>query len=176
LNLVRQVLDLHGGRVEARSEGPGLGSDFVVWLPLAGEPPAMQAQGQEPAAVHVISSRRVLVVDDYEPNLETLADLLRAQGHRVATASSGPDALQLIPGFHPQLVLLDLNMPGMDGYEVAAHLRRRFGPAELSIVALTGYGQEEDLMRTRRCGFDAHLVKPVALHDLEMVLAAAAGR
>lgn len=170
LNLVRQVLDLHGGRVEARSEGEGRGSDFVVWLPVAAGPPA-PVQGQDSVAGRAPQPRRVLIVDDYEPNLETLADLLRAQGHRVATASSGDSALQLVAGFSPEVVLLDLNMPGMDGYAVAAHLQQQFGRGAMRIVALTGYGQEEDMARTKRAGFDAHLVKPVAMRSLEQVLA-----
>ena len=169
LNLVRQIVELHGGRVEARSEGEGRGSDFVVWLPttegVEGTPVQAPAPGAPDAA-----ARRVLIVDDYEPNLQTMAQLLRTLGHHVATALGGEEALRLVAGFRPEIVLLDINMPGVDGFAVAQQLRQRFDRSALRIVALTGYGQEEDVQRTRRAGFDAHLVKPVDARRLEHVL------
>ena len=173
LNLVKHVIELHGGRIEAQSEGPERGSDFIVWLPVVEvarvAPPAAPAPLARPAV-----SRRVLIVDDYEPNLETLAQLLRALGHQVATARSGEEGLRLAAGFRPEVMLLDINMPGMDGFEVARQARHRLAGSSLRIVALTGYGQADDVQRTQRAGFDAHLVKPVDVLRLQQVLSGAA--
>lgn len=169
LNLARQVIELHGGRIEAHSEGAAQGSEFSIWLPVierADGAPARASTASRSSA----ASRRVLIVDDYEPNLETMAQLLRALGHDVVTAVSGEEGLRLLAGFRPDVVLLDINMPEMDGFEVARQARARSEGSELRIVALTGYGQEGDVHRTRHGGFDAHLVKPVDAQNLERVL------
>jgi PAS domain S-box-containing protein len=173
LTLVKRLTELHGGRVEAHSEGPGRGSEFVVRLPAAaeqdrgGEPPA--GQRPEDATPH---RRRVLVVDDNTDAADSLALLLRLAGQDVRAAYDGPSALALAGEFRPELVFLDIGMPGMDGYEVARRLRQQPGVDGLTLVALTGWGQEEDRDRSREAGFDLHLIKPVEPGALDRLLAA----
>ena len=167
LALVRSLVDLHGGTVEAFSEGPGKGSEFVVRLPLLkqvgrqqteqGRASSHDSSGDHPPSS--FSKRRVLVVDDNVDSAESLALLLRASGHQVCTAHDGPAALEVARLHRPEVVVLDLGLPRMDGYEVALRLRAEH-PREVVLIALTGYGQEEDRRRTREAGFDHHLVKP----------------
>ncbi len=184
LTLVRSLVEMHGGRVTARSEGPGKGSEFTVRLPVlpvpvpAPEPESAFAEGttSNPGASPVdlegdrLPRRRILVVDDNRSNATSLGVLLRALGQDVEMAYDGPTALDLIRDHQPDLVLLDIGLPGMDGYEVA---RRCKGDDELRrilLVAMTGYGKEEDRRRSREAGFSAHLVKPVNLEDLRVLL------
>jgi signal transduction histidine kinase/CheY-like chemotaxis protein len=168
LTLVKNLVEMHGGRVEARSEGPGQGSEFVVRLPLPDE----QAPNEGEAAAggrRPVPPRRVLVVDDNVDAAESLATLLRVDRHEVRTAHDGPTALEEAATFRPEVVLLDIGLPKMDGYEVARRLRGQDGFQKALLVALTGYGQEEDRRRAAAAGFDAYLVKPAdpaALHDL----------
>jgi signal transduction histidine kinase/CheY-like chemotaxis protein len=173
LTLVKRLVELHGGTVAAHSDGPGRGSEFVVRLPVLrgarpAPPPAAGAAAGPPPR------RRVLVVDDNADAGAGLALLLRMRGHEVATAADGPAALEAVRSFRPDVVLLDLGLPGMDGYAVAERLRAETGPADLRLIALTGYGQEEDRGRTREAGFAEHLVKPADLDDIERVLAGSA--
>lgn len=168
LYLVRQVIELHGGTVQARSEGPGRGSDFVVRLPVATD--AAEALSGPVDAVRPSSGRRVMLVDDYEEGRETMAVLLRALGHEVITASDGEEALKRIPDFSPSLIILDIDMPRMNGYEVAAQIKADPRFHALKLVALTGYSQPDDFKRTKAAGFSAHLVKPVSLDRLKQVL------
>lgn len=168
LTLVREMTRLHGGEVEARSTGPGLGSEFIVRLPLA-TAPAAAAAPTPAAATDKPTGRAILLVDDNHDSAATLARLLKRFGHQVRTASSGPDALACLEDFRPEVIILDIGLPGMDGYELAQRLRadRRF--LHTTLVALTGYGSAEDRSRSRAAGFHAHLVKPVdfqALCDL----------
>jgi len=170
LTMVRSLIELHGGSVEARSDGPGRGSEFIVRLPLAGAPaPAQQGGDGGPEAL--LEGRRLLVVDDNGDAAESLALLLHAVGAEVRTAHDGEAGLAQAAEFRPQAVLLDLGMPGMDGFEVARRLRRDPAQAGLVIVALTGWGQEEDRRRTRAGGFDHHLTKPVDIDALLDILA-----
>jgi PAS domain S-box-containing protein len=174
LTLVRRLTEMHGGTVQAFSEGLGQGSEFVVRLPLlpaelpAAQPgtPASTAGRATPA-----SGRRILVVDDNRDSAETLAMLLRLFGHCVQTAYDGPLALAAATAYLPEVVLLDIGLPGMDGLEVCRRLRGQPGGDLRLIAALTGYGQDEDRRRSQQAGFNAHLIKPVALEALQELLA-----
>jgi PAS domain S-box-containing protein len=171
LTLVRNLVAMHGGTVEAHSDGPGKGSEFVVRLPLAPEEPRRRgAEGPDGASRRAATpARRLLVVDDNVASAESLAMMLRLMGNEVCTAHDGPSALGLAATFAPDVVLLDIGMPGMDGYEVARRLRAMSPLKEVVVVAQTGWGQDEDRRRSVEAGFDHHLVKPVdpaALQDL----------
>ncbi|MCS0597767.1 PAS domain S-box protein [Massilia agri] len=170
LTMVKSLIELHGGSVEARSEGPGRGSEFIVRLPLAGAP-RQEAQHGGGSGAALLAGRRVLVVDDNGGAAESLALLLHAVGAEVRTAHDGPAGLAQAGEFLPQAVLLDLGMPGMDGFEVARRLRADARQAGLVIVALTGWGQEDDRRRTQAAGFDHHLTKPVDVDALLGILA-----
>ena len=166
LALVRGLVHLHGGRIEAHSAGPGQGSEFVVRLPLGNAPvsrPAVQATPPAP-----LTPLRVMVVDDNRDAALSLAELLELGGHQVEVAHSGEAALALAQQFAPQLCLLDIGMPGMNGYELAERLRAAHGTT-MRLAALTGWGQQEDKRQAMKAGFDHHLTKPIdgpALEDL----------
>src|SRR4029453_17335970 len=162
LTLVRHLVELHGGTVSAHSAGLGKGSEFVVRLPVQRDQPrgAPQIASIQPRAESDSISRRVLVTDDHVDGAETLAILLRLVGHDVRVAHSGHDALEIAAVFRPEVVFLDVGMPGMDGYETAMLLRRIAGLERTLLVAVTGYGQESDRQRAREAGFDEFLVKP----------------
>jgi len=160
LTLVRSIVDLHGGHVEAHSAGPGHGSRFTVTLPQARDhvrDAQATPQGMPPIRG---AKRRVLVVDDNRDAAEMLAELLRVAGHEVAVAFDGPTALDTLPVFKPDIALLDIGLPVMDGYDLARKLKAAL-PNTPRLVAITGYGQEHDRRRSEEAGFDAHLVKPV---------------
>jgi DNA-binding response OmpR family regulator len=151
---------MHGGRIEAYSEGTGRGSEFRVHLPR------QQTPVQERAPLASVEERsglklRVLIVDDNQDAADTLALLMKLEGYTVAVANDGSTALAEESTFQPQLVLLDIGMPGMDGYEVARELRARAPGKSLVIVAVTGYGQPEDRARAKEAGFSDHLTKPI---------------
>jgi CheY-like chemotaxis protein len=165
LALAKALVQLHGGCISAHSEGPGKGSRFVVSLPRAEAPAAGEAA--PPSAVQVrVASRRILVVDDNVDATASQAELLRMLGHEVETAYDGQSALRKAQAFRPEVVLLDLGMPGMDGFEVARHLRAMPEGRDVLLVAQTGWGQEEDRDRTKAAGFDVHLAKPVDVDAL----------
>ncbi|HEX5817459.1 MAG TPA: PAS domain S-box protein [Gemmatimonadales bacterium] len=170
LALVRHLVELHGGSVNAHSGGDGMGSEFVVRLPLAGGRPPVDptdlVRGTEAAA----SARRVLVVDDNADAAESLAQLLMLKGHEVRVAYDGLSGVEIARAFAPDVVLLDIGMPGLDGYAVARRLRQQDGAPPMRLVALTGYGQEDDRRRALDAGFDGHLVKPPAVASLDDVL------
>jgi PAS domain S-box-containing protein len=170
LTLARRLVELHGGRLWAESEGVGRGSRFILELPLAGGK-AVVRPAAAPATARS-GGRRVLVVDDNADAARTLAALLELDGHDVRTAFSGDDALALLDGFAPELAFLDLGLPGMSGYELAERMRADARSTATRLVALTGWGREEDRHRTREAGFDAHLTKPV---DPSAVLALLSG-
>ncbi len=169
LTLVRSLVELHGGRVEARSEGLGKGSEFRVWLPLL---PAVEEHRTDAMIGTMAGSRpcRILVVDDNMDTAELLSVLLEMEGHKVAVADSGVAAVDLALKFLPEAALVDIGMPGMDGYEVARRMRRAPELRHTALVAITGYGQQEDIQRSREAGFDYHLVKPVDTNELMQVL------
>jgi signal transduction histidine kinase len=168
LTLVRALVEMHGGSVTAFSAGLDQGSEFTVRLPL-GEQRSRAVDTVD--AVRLTSSRRVLVVDDNADAAESLALLLRLSGHQVETVHDGPAALAAARVHRPEVVLLDLGLPGMDGYEVARRLRAETLADDIFLVALTGYGREEDRRRSHAAGFHRHLVKPVAPADLHDLLA-----
>jgi CheY-like chemotaxis protein/nitrogen-specific signal transduction histidine kinase len=174
LNLVKNLVELHGGRVEARSDGPGQGSEFVVRLPLPADSVNGEAGGtprEEQAAASPPSGLRVLVADDNRDAAESLAALLRLLGHEVRVAFDGIATLETARTYHPQVVLLDIGMPGLDGYQVAQRLRDQPEYRDALLIALTGWGQQDDLRRSQEAGFDHHLVKPVELTALRELLA-----
>jgi PAS domain S-box-containing protein len=172
LALARQLVNLHDGRVEVRSAGVGQGSEFIVTLPLrAVEAEADSAREIEaPVAESAAGSQRVLVVDDNRDAAESLAMILEMSGSTVAVALSGAQALAQVRSFQPDIVLTDIGMPGMDGYEVAKRIRADPSSRDLLLVALTGWGQAEDKERAISAGFDEHLTKPVDPAELDKVL------
>jgi PAS domain S-box-containing protein len=160
LTLVRTLVSLHGGSVEAHSEGPGLGSEFVIRLPLLPQetlPCPAPASATEEA---VAARAKVLVVEDNPDAAQALAELLELWGHEVAVAVDGTAALRTVESFRPDVVLMDIGLPGMDGYELARRLRERPDLRGARFIALTGYGQEADRRRSAEAGFDDHLTKP----------------
>ena len=167
LALSRRLAQMHGGSLEARSDGPGKGSEFVVRLPLAAIPE--QPSPSFHADQHLVQMR-VLVVDDNPDAGESLAMILAVLGAEVEVARSGAEAIDVFDGFQPSVVLLDIGMPGMNGYDVARALRTRFPAHGATLVALTGWGQEDDRRRARDAGFDHHLVKPADLDVLQRLL------
>jgi len=170
LTLVQRLVELHGGNVEAHS-APGKGSEFIVRLPLA-QGPASERPGPE-AATKSGTALRILVVDDNLDQAHSTAMLLGSSGHAVRVAHTGPTALDVAAEFEPDVVLLDIGLPELDGYEVARRLREQPRFRNLRLVAITGYSQESDRRRSRAAGFDHHLVKPVDLQKLQEVLPAA---
>jgi two-component system CheB/CheR fusion protein len=170
LTLVRRLTELHGGTVEASSSGLGQGSEFVVRLPL-GKNKGTAKRGSATPFISPGSKRHILVVDDNADTAKSLAMLLRLEGHEVRVALSGPAALEAALEDKPEIVFLDINMPGMDGYEVAQRLRELPGLDGCMLVALTGYGQEQDRRQTREIGFACHMVKPVDPNELKKLLA-----
>jgi signal transduction histidine kinase/DNA-binding response OmpR family regulator len=177
LTLVRRLVEMHGGTVEARSDGPGKGSEFLVHLPALAEAAEPQpAAGSSEALSAPGAGSRVLVVDDNVDAAESLAILLRLGGCVVRLAHDGPTALEAAQTFRPEIVLLDIGLPGMDGYEVARRLRTCPASADAVLVAVTGYGQAEDRVRSHQAGFDHHLVKPVDLAALHSAFAGLAAR
>jgi CheY-like chemotaxis protein len=169
LSLVRSLVELHRGSVTALSEGLGQGSEFIVRLPLLEAPAPSPSAGEQRPRARKASPRRILVVDDNTDAADSLTLLLRVLGHVVRTAYDGPTALDLVRAQPPDVVLLDIGLPGTSGLEVARRMRQDLGLTDALLVALTGYGQDEDRRRSEEAGFNAHLVKPVdldALHDL----------
>ena len=170
LTLVRHLVRMHGGRVEAHSEGPGCGSEFLVHLPRRPAPARLEARPRQRRPIESKKTLRVLVVDDNQDAVETLALLLQLEGYTVGTALDGPAALVEAEQFHPEVVLLDIGMPGMDGYEVVREFRKRDETKSIPIVALTGYGQPEDRARAEAAGFSDHLTKPISPESLNAML------
>jgi len=169
LNLARRLVEMHDGQIKAASEGLGRGSHFLVTLPLATEnTPAMPEE--DPAKVTRTQGVRALIVDDNVDAATTLSLLLQLGGHATAVAHDGLEALKSVSDFKPDIVLLDLGLPGMDGYEVARAIRRMPGSGHPYLVAVTGWGAPEDRLRTKQVGFDEHLTKPVDIAMIELLL------
>jgi CheY-like chemotaxis protein len=176
LALVRRLVEMHGGRVEASSEGPDRGAVFRVTLPegraaSAGEPASLRD-----AAPSHGERRRILVVDDNVDSASSLATLLELSGHETHTVHDGLSAVDQALGFAPDVVLLDIGLPGIDGYEAARRIRAQAASRSMMLVAVTGWGQEEDRRRSREAGFDHHMVKPLRAAALEQLLATAPRR
>jgi CheY-like chemotaxis protein len=173
LTLVRTLVELHGGTVSAKSEGAGRGSEFVVRLPLGVEL-GSRRDGSHDETQSVFSSHRFLVVDDSRDAADSLALLLENLGADVHKVTDGPAALDELDTYRPSVVLLDIGMPGMDGLEVARRARQRSDGRDLTVIALSGWGQDEDRRRSREAGVDYHMVKPVDLDELGRLLTALA--
>ena len=174
LALVKQLVEMHGGSVEPKSAGDNKGSEFTIRLPLSRQQSSL-THGGLPLAPQP-ARQRILVVDDNRDAATTLAMLLKFLGNEVQTVHDGPSALRSVEEFCPNIVLLDLGMPEMDGYEVANRLRELPGRQNMVLVALTGWGQTDDRQKTHDAGFDKHLVKPVNLDTLQLLLAGVNGQ
>jgi CheY-like chemotaxis protein len=165
---------MHGGRVAAYSAGPGLGSVFTVWLP-ARVAPAQPAAAEEKSSHSPATGMRVLVVDDDYHVANSTAVVLAMDGYEVRVVSTGQATLEMVPGFHPQVVLLDIGLKGMDGFETAQRLRQLPEGRDLCLVAVTGYGDEKTRARAMASGYDHFLVKPVTYKTLSALLTKIAG-
>ena len=171
LAVVRRILELHGGRIEARSAGLGTGSEFIVRLPVLPANMTVAQVAENVTTLPAGTSRRILVVDDNADAAQSMALLARSWGHEVATAADGTEALAVAKGFRPDTALIDIGLPGMDGYELAHQLRQVLDGQGLQLVAMTGYGRSEDREAAHAAGFDIHIVKPADLEELRRVLA-----
>jgi signal transduction histidine kinase len=175
LALVRRLVEMHGGSVSARSEGVGAGSEFEIRLPLLMEKVEPGERGEsaprDGPADAPMARRRILLADDNADALESLATVLRMHGHEVFSAANGAAALETAARHVPEVALLDIGMPVIDGYEVARRIRAQEWGKAVTLVALTGWGQESDRRRSREAGFDRHLVKPLDLDKLSALLA-----
>jgi CheY-like chemotaxis protein len=180
LTIVRSLVERHGGSISARSEGRGKGSEFTVRLPAVGyaedgadglPEPQRQARAARPPG----AARRILVVDDNEDGAEMLATMLTGKGYDTRVAHDAPTALQMAAEFEPEVAFLDIGLPVMDGYELAARLRDIPGLADVQLIAMTGYGQESDRRKALEAGFHHHLVKPVDFAAIEAALTKPSG-
>ena len=170
-----RLVELHEGSVQACSDGPGRGSEFVVRFPVVADAaPVDNGSGSDASRSAPSAVKRILVVDDNVDSADSLAMLLRLQGHYVRTVYDGLSVIDVVREFTPQILLLDIGLPGKTGYEVAADLRSDPAFAGLVIAAVTGYGQDEDRQKSCTAGFDYHLVKPVELAAVQQVLDSAA--
>ena len=168
LTLVKQLVEMHGGSVEARSDGRGKGSEFVVRLPLAvGDSPALAPRTPPPRAGRSLS---VVVVEDDLDIRDALESLLAIWGHEVSIARDGHEGVEMISRLRPDVALVDIGLPGIDGYEVARAVRAAFGDGPPRLIAMTGFGQESDQRRAYEAGFDRHLVKPSSPEELRAAL------
>ena len=175
LSLVRSIVALHGGRVQAYSDGPGRGSEFVVWLPLARAElpePSADRETRTPVASTDRRATRLLVVEDDDDNRNSLKLLLELYGFNVTAVTDGPQALAVLQQARADIAVIDLGLPGMNGCEVARQVRQRYGREGIRLVALTGYGQDNDRAQTQAAGFDIHLTKPLEPDELCRVLQA----
>jgi CheY-like chemotaxis protein len=171
LSLVKRLVGLHGGSVEGHSKGLGAGSKFVVRLPAKEDSAVLQTGGgSEALSPSRPKVRRILIADDNEDAAVSLAMILSMLGHETRTARNGIEALEIVEQFHPDVVLLDIGMPKLNGYETARQLRQKPGGAQLLLVALTGWGQETDRLRSTEAGFDSHLIKPVDVAHIQSLL------
>jgi PAS domain S-box-containing protein len=170
LSVVKKLLQMHGGEIHAASDGVGRGSRFEIMLPRVAAPPPRDADAEP----ETLSPRRIFIVDDNVDAADSLAELLRLEGHHASSVHSSLEALARIESFHPDLALLDIGLPDLDGFELIRRLRETPALAGVKFVALTGYGRDEDRRRVRESGFDDHLIKPVDLSALRRILQAGA--
>jgi CheY-like chemotaxis protein len=170
LAIVRSVVELHGGRVSAHSDGPGSGSEFRVILPALDADLVTAEPSPAAARAPVTSGVKVLIVDDNEDARELLSEALALSGYETYTAVDAASAITRAEALRPHVALLDIGLPVMDGYDLARQLRQTSGLEQLRLVAITGYGQAADRERARAAGFDAHLVKPISLEDVQRVV------
>jgi CheY-like chemotaxis protein len=160
LALVKGLVEMHGGRIEARNDGPGKGSEFVIRLPVAVAP---ESREPPPPVIEppCLAARRIVVADDNRDAADSLALMLRILGHEVRTASDGREAVELVREFRPDVALLDIGMPRLNGYEAARCIQEQPWGENIVLVALTGWGQEGDRLRAEEAGFASHFTKPV---------------
>jgi len=172
LTLVKRVVELHGGSVEVRSEGEGGGSEFIVRFVAAAPSPAEDRQqfAEQPPPPRRRAVRRVLIVEDQADMREVMRLALESSGHVVFEATDGPSGIEAVQRFRPEVAVVDIGLPGFDGYEVARRIRTMLDGAPILLVALTGYGQPDDRHRAKAAGFDVHLVKPIEFDRLDAVL------
>jgi two-component system, chemotaxis family, CheB/CheR fusion protein len=174
LSVTKRLVELHGGRIEGRSEGLGKGSEFIVYLPVGAEAEderdSAPKEASAPSAALVYHTHRVLIVDDNVDTAETLAEMARHWGHQAAIAHDGPAALKMVPAFGPEIALVDLGLPGMNGYDLVRRLRELPAMKSVPVVAITGYAAEEDRRRAQEVGFNLYFVKPIDLDRLERLL------
>ena len=175
LTLVKRLVEMHGGTVEAQSEGPGKGSEFVVRLPVVIEAAMPQAVGEKGEPAVPKSSLRILIVDDNRDGADSLALMLRILGNDTRTAYDGQEGVRISYEFRPAVVLLDIGLPKMNGYEACHCIREQPWGKDIVLVAVTGWGQENDRRRSQEAGFNFHIVKPVDLQALENMLASLKG-
>jgi CheY-like chemotaxis protein len=171
LTLTRALVEMHGGTVEARSAGAGRGATFSIRLPRIPAPAAPARAAAPAAAAH--APRRILIVEDNDDAREMLRAQLERDGHEVHGAADGPAGLEVAEKVQPDVVLIDVGLPGLNGYEVARRIRARAAGRSVVLIALTGYGQAEDRRRALDAGFDAHVTKPVLPDELAELVAGA---
>jgi PAS domain S-box-containing protein len=171
LTLVRRLVELHGGSIEARSNGADQGSEFVVRLPLAAQPSPARLPSRDRPRASALSQFRILVVDDNKDAADALRMVLRLHGNDTRIAYGGLEAMEIAEAFRPEIVLLDIGLPKLNGYEVARRIRQQPWGRNLILVALTGWGQDDDRRRSHEAGFNIHIVKPVEFTALELALA-----
>jgi len=174
LYLTKRLTEMHGGRIEVSGNGSGKGSTFTVYLPLPLERGTPHNATRKPSSEPAIARTKILIVDDNKAAADTLEQLLRYLGQEIEKAYSGHEALKIFDRFKPQMVLLDIGMADINGYQVAEHMRTQGWKGVL--VALTGYGQESDRAQSKKTGFDHHLVKPISANDILAIIAGAAKR
>jgi CheY-like chemotaxis protein len=174
LTLVKRLTEMHGGRVEAHSEGLGKGSEFAISLPVIAEEPS-QDGSPDSAATDARKCAQVLIVEDNADAAESLSMLLEAFGHDVTMASNGHAAIEIVKARKFDLAILDIGLPGIDGYQIARIMRELPNCEKTILAALTGYGQEEDRKRAMEAGFDHHFMKPLNIERLQKLLAQITG-
>jgi CheY-like chemotaxis protein len=169
LTLVRSIVEMHNGRISAHSDGPKLGSEFVLRLPRL-EAVSEPAKAACEEALSIRGDGRVVIIEDQDDARFMLRSLLEMEGYEVHDAENGINGLALIQRIHPDVALIDIGLPGIDGYELARRLRASQGENHTYLVALTGYGQSTDVNAAREAGFDHHIVKPINLKKLSRIL------
>lgn len=173
LSLARRIVELHDGEITAHSEGAGTGSTFTIRLPLMA-PESVAPVYAHPDVDRAVTVRRVLIIDDNHDAAEMMAALVRSMGAEAETAADGLDGIDRVATFEPDMILLDIGMPGLDGYDTCRRIRRENGRHTL-IVALTGWGQDRDKARAAEAGFDAHLTKPADPEDIQRLMSSGRG-
>ena len=176
LSLVKRFVEMHGGSIEASSAGVGQGSEFVVRLPVPAELPLDDGHPDPSAIQQAVTCHRILVVDDNRDSANSLATLLTLAGNETETVYDGLEALKAAERFRPEVVLLDIGLPNLNGYGVARRMRQESWGHDMFLVALTGWGQAEDRRQSADAGFDYHIVKPVDFNALKKLLGESAAR
>src|SRR6185436_8939859 len=170
LTLVKRLTEMHGGSIEARSAGEGQGSEFIVRLPVLTRE-EVAAQHRPDVASESRRQRRVLIVDDNRDSADSLAMLMQITGNQTYMAHDGVEAVEAVEKYRPEVVLLDIGLPGLDGHEVCRRVREQPWGKDIVVIALTGWGQEDDRRKSEEAGFNGHLVKPVDYDNLLLLLA-----